>query len=234
MEQVTGGAAQLVLEDREDRASGWAGAAARNARRFDAEGRQRSGTAKLLRAVAGRAGPRGAVRQTLAAEIKLDGYRLQARIEAGRVKLLTRSGLDWTAKFGKDIAAALKALPVGGALIDGELVVENHHGASDFRCCRPTSVKAERRSARSIAPSTSCTWTVTICARRRYVIRKQALERLLTSDPGGLRWSGSGLLDQDSRSRSFLRHACRLSLEGMISKLLCATALTVLAAAKAG
>jgi bifunctional non-homologous end joining protein LigD len=31
-------------------------------------------------------------------EIKFDGYRLQVRIEAGRVKLLTRSGLDWTAK----------------------------------------------------------------------------------------------------------------------------------------
>jgi DNA ligase D-like protein (predicted 3'-phosphoesterase) len=37
-------------------------------------------------------------------EIKFDGYRLQARIEAGRVKLLTRSGLDWTTKFGKDLA----------------------------------------------------------------------------------------------------------------------------------
>ena len=48
------------------------------------------------------------------------------------MKLLTRSGLDWTAKFGKDIAAAFKALPVGSALIDGELVVENQHGASDF------------------------------------------------------------------------------------------------------
>ena len=34
-------------------------------------------------------------------EIKFDGYRLQARLEAGRVKLLTRSGLDWTKKFGK-------------------------------------------------------------------------------------------------------------------------------------
>ena len=48
------------------------------------------------------------------------------------MKLLTRSGLDWTAKFGKDLAAALKALPVGTALIDGELVVESQHGASDF------------------------------------------------------------------------------------------------------
>lgn len=71
-------------------------------------------------------------------EIKFDGYRLQARIEAGRVKLLTRSGLDWTAKFGKDLAAAFKALPVGTALIDGELVVESQNGASDFSVLQAT------------------------------------------------------------------------------------------------
>ena len=98
----------------------------------DAEGRQKSGPAELPRAVARPAGQQGPIRQRWLHEIKFDGYRLQARIEAGRVKLLTRSGLDWTAKFGKDIAAAFKALPVGSALIDGELVVENHHGASDF------------------------------------------------------------------------------------------------------
>ena len=42
-------------------------------------------------------------------EIKHDGYRMQARIDGGKVKLLTRSGLDWTAKF-KPVAASLKAL----------------------------------------------------------------------------------------------------------------------------
>ena len=81
-------------------------------------------------------------------EIKLDGYRLQARIEAGRVKLLTRSGLDWTAKFGKDIAATLKSLPVGSALIDGELVVENHHGASDFSLLQADLSEGRVRSLR--------------------------------------------------------------------------------------
>ncbi|MBX9933120.1 MAG: hypothetical protein K2Y56_16545 [Methylobacterium sp.] len=44
-------------------------------------------------------------------EIKHDGYRLQARIDGGRVKLLTRSGLDWTSKFAP-VATALKALNV--------------------------------------------------------------------------------------------------------------------------
>ena len=65
-------------------------------------------------------------------EIKFDGYRLQARIEAGRVRLLSRGGLDWTKKFGDEVVAALRALPLGSALIDGEMVVETNAGASDF------------------------------------------------------------------------------------------------------
>jgi bifunctional non-homologous end joining protein LigD len=41
-------------------------------------------------------------------EIKLDGYRMAARIEDGRVNLLTRSGLDWTAKYPVPAAAFAK------------------------------------------------------------------------------------------------------------------------------
>ena len=44
-------------------------------------------------------------------EIKLDGYRMAARIEGGRVKLLTRSGLDWTAKY-PTTAAVFARLPI--------------------------------------------------------------------------------------------------------------------------
>ena len=147
-------------------------------------------------------------------EIKLDGYRLQARIEAGRVKLLTRSGLDWTAKFGKDIAAALKALPVGSALIDGELVVENHHGASDFSLLQADL--SEGRTDRFVYCAFDLMYLDGYDLRTTpLVIRKQALERLLTGNSGSLRYSEH--LDQDGDL--ILRHACRLSLEGVISKL---------------
>jgi ATP-dependent DNA ligase len=44
-------------------------------------------------------------------EIKFDGYRMHARLDAGDVRLLTRTGLDWTHKY-QPIAAALSALPV--------------------------------------------------------------------------------------------------------------------------
>ena len=65
-------------------------------------------------------------------EIKFDGYRLQARIEDGRVTLWTRKGLDWTGKFGQGVVDAFRNLPLRNALIDGELAVENKSGVSEF------------------------------------------------------------------------------------------------------
>jgi bifunctional non-homologous end joining protein LigD len=63
-------------------------------------------------------------------ELKFDGYRLQARLDHGTVKLLTRKGLDWTGKFAA-VANAVAKLDADTALIDGEVVVEEH-GVSNF------------------------------------------------------------------------------------------------------
>src|SRR5207245_8185779 len=54
-------------------------------------------------------------------EIKYDGSRLLARIDKGKPWLITRNGLDWTAKFPA-LARAMAGLPVETAMIDGELV----------------------------------------------------------------------------------------------------------------
>src|SRR5438270_5706494 len=53
-------------------------------------------------------------------EIKYDGYRMHARLDHGRVLLLTRTGLDWTHKYPV-IADALSPLPAKQAYLDGEL-----------------------------------------------------------------------------------------------------------------
>src|SRR5438874_2456438 len=53
-------------------------------------------------------------------EIKLDGYRMAARLDNGHVRLLTRTGLDWTSKYPA-IAEALTELPAKTAYLDGEL-----------------------------------------------------------------------------------------------------------------
>src|ERR1700740_42637 len=53
-------------------------------------------------------------------ELKLDGYRMHARLDAGRVQILTRRGNDWTDKYPA-ITKALAALPARNAYLDGEL-----------------------------------------------------------------------------------------------------------------
>lgn len=148
-------------------------------------------------------------------EIKFDGYRLQARIEAGRVKLLTRSGLDWTKKFGKAVVSALRDLPVGTALIDGELVVESGAGASDF-----SALQADLSAGRD---DRFVFYVFDLLYLDGYDLtplpleaRKALLEKLVPGTDGGiLRYSQHF----DENGALVLRHACRLSLEGVVSKL---------------
>jgi hypothetical protein len=64
-------------------------------------------------------------------EIKLDGYRMAARIDNGRVQLLTRTGLDWTDKYPSAIAA-LANLNIKTAYLDGELCGVDEVGLPTF------------------------------------------------------------------------------------------------------
>src|SRR5262245_54839633 len=65
-------------------------------------------------------------------ELKLDGYRLQAHVKDGEVRLLTRGGFDWSARFGRAIPRDLLALPVKDAILDGEVVVVGDDGLPSF------------------------------------------------------------------------------------------------------
>jgi bifunctional non-homologous end joining protein LigD len=76
-------------------------------------------------------------------EVKFDGYRIQARLDHGEVRLLTRKGLDWAVKFA-EIATAVAKLPAETALLDGELVVEEKSGVSSFSALQG-DLKAGRR-----------------------------------------------------------------------------------------
>jgi len=64
-------------------------------------------------------------------EIKFDGFRMHARIVSGAAALLTRNGLDWTAKY-PDIAAAIGALNCRQAYVDGELCAVLPDGTTSF------------------------------------------------------------------------------------------------------
>ncbi len=64
-------------------------------------------------------------------EIKFDGYRTIAIVEGGEARLITRSGLDWTKRYGV-LADAFAALPCKDAVIDGEVVVPDERGVTHF------------------------------------------------------------------------------------------------------
>jgi len=64
-------------------------------------------------------------------EIKFDGYRMHARLDRGAVRLLTRTGLDWTPKYPA-IAAAVAKLPAREAYLDGELCGVRPDGTTSF------------------------------------------------------------------------------------------------------
>ncbi len=68
-------------------------------------------------------------------ELKLDGYRLQLRVESGNPVLRTRTGLDWTERF-PSIARAAAALP--DCLMDGEAVALDAKGHPSFAALQAT------------------------------------------------------------------------------------------------
>ena len=147
-------------------------------------------------------------------EIKFDGYRLEAQIQRGGVRLLTRTGLDWTEKFGGAVITAFKGLPVREALIDGELVVENAAGASNFSSLQADL--SEGRTDRFVFYAFDLLYLDGYDLREApLVARMAALEKLLGQGVGPLRLSGH--FDEDGAV--VLRHACRLGLEGIVSKL---------------
>lgn len=147
-------------------------------------------------------------------EIKFDGYRLQGRLDRGKAKLLTRKGLDWTHKF-RGIAEALEQLDADSALIDGELVVEDDKGVSSFSLLQQELTSG--RQDRLIYYVFDLLYLDGIDLRPLPLHeRKQALARLVgkAGKHSPLRFSES----IDERGPVLLKHACRLGLEGIISK----------------
>jgi len=64
-------------------------------------------------------------------EVKHDGYRTIRMVERGSVRAYTRNGLDWSERYPGIVAAASR-LPCRAAILDGEVIVQDRRGASDF------------------------------------------------------------------------------------------------------
>jgi len=148
-------------------------------------------------------------------EIKFDGYRTQARLDRGKVKLLTRKGLDWAARF-PNIAEDVGRLAADTALIDGEIVVENSRGVADFSMLQAALSNGDRDSFVYYVFDLLHLDGEDL-SRQPLIERKAALKELLdeTGDTGAIRYSEHFTED----GSEVWAQACRMSLEGIVSKL---------------
>jgi bifunctional non-homologous end joining protein LigD len=147
-------------------------------------------------------------------EIKFDGYRVQLRVEDGEAALKTRKGLDWTDKF-KAIAKEGSALP--DALIDGEIVALDHNGAPDFSTLQ--AAISDGKTDELIFYAFDLLFGGGEDLRRLPLgERKARLKELLEARPKGKAKSIRYVEHFESGGDAILKSACRLSLEGIVSK----------------
>ena len=146
-------------------------------------------------------------------ELKLDGYRLLARIKQGEVRLFTRAGNDWTHKLQPQ-AQALQALKIDNAWLDGEIVVLDAQGRPSFQLLQ--NAFDQGRAARIDYVVFDLPHAQGHDLRKVPLRQRRALLRqLLKPQPGApVRFSE----DVQGDPRQLLEAACGQQLEGLIGK----------------
>ncbi|MFN3511976.1 MAG: DNA ligase D [Phenylobacterium sp.] len=144
-------------------------------------------------------------------EVKFDGYRLQLRVEGGEARLKTRKGLDWTAKF-QAVAEAGSHLPDG--LYDGEAVVLDHNGSPDFAALQ--AALSEGESEAIVFFIFDLLFSQGRDLRNLPLSERKAALKPLLEDLGDPRLRY--VEHFETAGDAVLRSACRMSLEGIISK----------------
>ncbi|WP_035595736.1 DNA ligase D [Hyphomonas polymorpha] len=141
-------------------------------------------------------------------EIKHDGYRIQALIQGKTVRLMTRNGHDWTQRY-PPVARALSALGLPSAVLDGELVALNDAGRSDFS--QLSNGAAERLT---YFVFDLLEFDGASLREKPLHVRKKKLRAILPSDGVTVRFSE----DLQGDGAQIARAACRMDLEGIVSK----------------
>jgi ATP-dependent DNA ligase len=142
-------------------------------------------------------------------EIKHDGFRILARRDASRVRLYTRNGYDFTARFPK-IAATVETLPVRSCVLDGEAIVVDERGLSVFEPLRyRTHDPAAVLCAFDLLELDGADFRSQPLEQR-----KARLAELLHKVRDGIafnrHFAGGGMM--------IFKHACALGCEGIVSK----------------
>jgi bifunctional non-homologous end joining protein LigD len=143
-------------------------------------------------------------------EIKFDGYRMQLRVHDGKATLLTRNGLDWSARF-PEIAAA--GAGFADAIIDGEVVALDHAGAPNFAALQAAISGAATKDLVFFAfdQMFQAGEDLRVLGLSE---RKSRLQASLENAPANIRYVDHFV----TAGEAVLLSACRMNLEGIVSK----------------
>lgn len=151
-------------------------------------------------------------------EIKWDGYRLHVHIQGGSVRVLTRGGFDWTTRFPA-IAEAALALGPASMILDGEAVVLDEKGKSDFNLLQKSLGASGRKIGNRASPAIFYAFDLLYLDGHdmrliEYRARRHLLEEALRGQDGAI------LLSEqvDADPAELLYHARSLGLEGIVGK----------------
>jgi bifunctional non-homologous end joining protein LigD len=147
-------------------------------------------------------------------EIKFDGYRLMARLEHGKARLITRGGHDWSDKM-PGLVRELEALKIDSGWLDGEIVVLGENGAPSFNALQKSFDRHTGGDA-----IVYFVFDVPFLAGHDLrevplVQRRQVLKALLADRTAQqVRFSA----DFDADPAVILSSACAMNMEGVIAK----------------
>ncbi|WP_184393340.1 non-homologous end-joining DNA ligase [Rhizobium sp. BK650] len=152
-------------------------------------------------------------------EIKWDGYRIAVHASPSGVKVITRGGLDWTSRFPV-IAEAARALGSGSMILDGEAVMGDEAGRSDFNLLQKSLGASGKHGGALASPAIMFAFDLLYfdghdLRRLSQQERRQLLETVIPPDGEG----GIQLSDEfDADPVIIFEQACALGLEGIVGK----------------
>ena len=146
-------------------------------------------------------------------ELKLDGYRIQARKEGKKVQMLTRSGLDWTHRIPA-VAQAVARLAAANVTLDGEVVVLAADGTTNFADLQASFQEGAKN------PLTYFCFDLLHLEGKNprdlpLLERKDLLAQVLESGDGDMVRLSEHIL---SGGGAMFQKACELHAEGIVSK----------------
>ena len=144
-------------------------------------------------------------------EIKYDGYRALLHIENGKATIITRNGLDWSARFPEIVKAAEK-LKVNTASIDGEIVVFKENGISDFSLLQQT-LSGDTDLQMTFIAFDLLQINNKDLGKTPLIRRKEELQKIIKTK-STLTYSDHVIGD----GKKFFKEAQKLKVEGIISK----------------